>query len=892
MRSRKPGNSDHRPPGWAQRFIEWYCKPQLAEDLIGDLNEYFERNLKNKGPLRAKLIYIIDAVKFFRPYTVRAPKLLNLLFNWIMIGSYVKTSVRNVTRNKLFSTINIVGLAISMSVGLLLIAFEHDMLSYDRFNEKGKRIYRITSNAKYKSGHREKFATTSLKAGELIRERVSGLEETVNVRGEFAGDAKVADLVVPLTGLYADPSMLRIFTLPMLSGDAATALSRPYSIVLTETSAKKLFGSDDAIGKSIHIDTLDYEVTGILKDVPFFSHIQFESLVSYSSIESRIEKDPGLTKWSTVWQRNYIYLLLPEGSNKMDIQKQLDGICAAENMHDVEAEIQLSLLPLYDIVLGEELGHSIGPVMPGIVIWIIGGLALIVILSACFNYTNLSIARSMRRFKEIGLRKVIGARRSQVRLQFLSEAVIVSFVALLFSFVLFIILRPQFIGIAPELLKMVRLEITLPMALTFVVFAMSVGIVAGFLPALFFAKVNVINALRDASSVKIFRGLSFRRVLVVVQYTFTLIFITSTIIGYIQYRKILAFDLGFNTANILNIELEGNKPDELISKLKAIPEVVGISQSKIITSVGNAWGGFVKFKDSRDSSLVFNNIVDENYIPVHGYSLVAGQNFITRPVTEEATSEVIVNEKMLRLLNIANGDPQRAVGEEIFMNNHLLNKKFTIVGVIKDFHYGKLDEAIKPVVFTYLTPDAYIRQDRRDGVVNVRIETKDPVETLARIQSAWKSIDPVHPFNAEFYDDAIEDAYSELSAMIKVIGFLSFVAISIASLGLFGMVVFTTETRLKEMSIRKVLGASSSDLVMILSRGFMVMLAIAAVIALPVTWLFFQTMVLTRFPYHDPIGTWELFGGLLAVLTIAIIMIGSQAIGAAHRNPSDVLKCE
>ena len=253
---------------------------------------------------------------------------------------------------------------------------------------------------------------------------------------------------------------------------------------------------------------------------------------------------------------------------------------------------------------------------------------------------------------------------------------------------------------------------------------------------MFFAKVNVINALRDASAVKIFRGLSFRRVLVVVQYTFTLIFITSTVIGYIQYKKILAFDLGFNTSNILNIELEGNNPGELISKLKAIPEVAGVSQSKIITSVGNAWGGFVKFKDSRDSSLVFTNIVDENYIPVHGYKLIAGQNFITRPLTEEATSEVIVNEKMLRLLNIANGDPQKAVGEEIFMNNHLLNKKFTIVGVIKDFHYGKLDETIKPVVFTYLTPDAYIRQNRRDGLVNVRIDTQDPIEAMAKIQNA------------------------------------------------------------------------------------------------------------------------------------------------------------
>ena len=881
-------DNNHQPPKWAQRFVEWYCKPKLAEDLVGDLNEYFARNVELMGPRRAKLIYIIDAFKFFRTYTVRAPKFVNLLINRIMIGSYIKTSVRNVTRNKLFSTINIVGLAIGMSIGLLLIAFAHDLLSYDRFNEKGSRIYRITSHAKFRQGYSDKFASTSVKIGKLIQEKVPGVEETTMMRTEFSGDANINGNVVPFTGIYAEPSMLRMFTLPMLKGDVATALDEPYSIVLTETSAKKLFGAEDAFGQTIHFDSLDYLVTGILKDVPFFSHIQFESLISFSTIEPRIAKDQDLLKWENVWQRNYVYLSLPENSSASDIQAQIDAICAGENKTDGEAEVHLTLLPLYDIMLGEALSNSIGPVMPGIVLWVISGLALVVILSACFNYTNLSIARSMRRYKEVGLRKVIGAGKSQVRQQFLAEAVIISLVALLLSFGMFLLLRPQFISIAPELLKMVKLEITMPMTLTFIAFSMAVGIVAGFLPAIFFSKVSVSHALRDVSSVKIFKGLSFRRALVVVQYTLTLIFITSTIIGYIQYKKILAFDLGFNTENILNISLQKNKPEALINKLKAMPEVSGISQSRLLTSVGNAWGGFVKYKDFRDSALVFLNIVDENYIPLHGYKLIAGQNFITRPATKDATSELIVNEKTLRQFNIANGDPEKAIGEEILLNN----KKLTIVGVMKDFHYGKLDENILPVVLTYLTPDAFLTRDGRDGLVNVRLNTSDLIGTMAKIREVWKSVDPVHPFEARFYEDSIEDAYSELSAMIKVIGFLSFIAISIASLGLFGMVVFTTETRLKEISIRKVLGATSGNLVFLLSRGFVVLLAISALIALPITYLFFESVVLTNFPFHDPIGIGELFGGLLAVLAIAFIMIGSQTISAAQSNPAEILKGE
>jgi ABC-type antimicrobial peptide transport system permease subunit len=810
-----------------------------------------------------------------------------------MIGSHIKTSVRNITRNKLFSAINIIGLAIGMSVGLLLIAFVHDLLSYDKFNEKGSRIYRITSHAKFKDGGSDKFASASVKIGKLIQEKVAGVEEIAMIRTEFSADANINGNVVPFTGIYAEPSMLRIFTLPMLKGDAITALNKPNSIILTETSAKKLFGAGDAFGKTIHVNNLDYMVTGVMKDLPFFSHLQFESLISFSTIEPEIVKDQDRLKWKNVWQENYIYLLLPKDSNT-SVQAQIEAICAEENKADNEAEIHLSLLPLHDIVLGEELSNSIGPVMPGIVLWIISGLALVVVLSACFNYTNLSIARSIRRYKEIGLRKVIGAGRGQVRQQFLAEAVIVSFVALLLSFGMFLVLRPQFISIAPELLKMVKLEITMPMILTFIAFSMAVGIVAGFIPAIFFAKVIIIHALKDVSSVKVFKGLSFRRALVIVQYTLTLIFITSTVIGYVQYKNILAFDLGFNSENILNISLQKNKPEALINKLKAMPEVSGVSQSRLLTSVGNAWGGFVKYKGLPDSALVLLNIVDENYIPVHGYKLIAGENFITRPITEDATSELIVNEKMLKQFNIGNGDPEKAIGEEISLKTGMEAnyRTLTIVGVMKDFHYGKLDSKIEPVVFTYLTPDAFLTRDARDGLVNVRVNTSDPMESMAKIQEVWRSIDPVHPFEGEFYNDSIEAAYNELSAMIKVIGFLSLIAISIASLGLLGMVVFTTETRLKEMSIRKVLGATSGSLVFLLGRGFVVLLAISALIALPTTYLFFERVVLTNFPFHEPIGIGELFGGLLAVLTIAFSMIGSQTMRAAQSNPADILKSE
>ncbi len=804
-----------------------------------------------------------------------------------MIGSYFKTSARNVMRNKLFSSINIVGLAISMSVGLLLIAFVLDLRAYDRFHAHGERIYRIT-NVLTSNREQSKFASTSLKTGKLIREKVSGVEEVAIVRSDFSQDARVGDKVLTVKGLWAEPSLLKVFTFPLLEGNPDRALSDPYSIVLTETAARKLFGNEPALGKAITFDTLEYQVTGVMQDVPFFSHLDFEALVSLSTAGQLNRNNKDFDNWTSMGS-NYVYLLLPPAADLALIGSQLDAIAREENRAGVNPTIRLELLPLFEIVVGENLRDMRGSVrrhMPPVVLWILGGLALVVILSACFNYTNLSIARGLRRFKEVGLRKAIGAGKGQIRQQFLAEAILISLAALLLSFFLFLALRTQLISLAPEMQRTVKLELTPAMVAAFIVFSVTVGVMAGFMPAIFFSKVSAIHALKNVSSVKGYQHVTLRRALVVIQYTFTLIFITTTAIGYVQYKNILAFDLGFNTANILNINMQGNKPDALLKELGEVPEVTALSRSFIITGVGNAWGGYMKYKDSRDSALVLTNHVDANYLPLHEHKLIAGGNFIARPTTAKAVSEVIVNEQVLKRLNIAANDPAKAIGEEITFSNVQGNgRRMTIVGVMQDFHYGKVDNLIEPVAFMHWTPE-----DR--AIINVKIQSADLPATRARIESVWKKIDPVHPFEAQFYDQTIEEAYSEFSSMIKIIGFLSFLAISIASMGLFGMVVFTTETRLKEISIRKVMGASSGNLVFLLSRGFLLLLSVSALIALPVTYFFFKNVVLTHFPYHTPVQLAELFVGLLAVLLIAILMIGSQTMKAAGRNPAQVLKTE
>jgi ABC-type antimicrobial peptide transport system permease subunit len=869
------------PPAWAVRLLSWYCRSELVEDLEGDLNEYFERNVKSKGVRRARIIYSLDVIKFLRPYTLRKPELFNLLSHMVMINSYIKISRRSILRNKLFSSINIVGLAISMAVGLLLLGLLSDMNKYDKFHENHARIYRVISKYKYLDQEESDFASTSLQAGKSIQESIPGIEKTAILYREFAGDMKSGEKTVPLSGLWANESFFDVFTFPMMSGDPSTALKNPFSIVLTEKSAINLFGSVDVLGKTIlrPRDNGDKEfiVTGVIKDVPLFSHMKFDMLASLSTREVTEKDNKSDMAWNNIWS-GYVYLLLPEEADLQNLQTNLNTISVKENQNVKNTTIKLSLQPMSEIALGEELNNSIGHVMGSSNVWMIGVLSVIVILSACFNYTNLSIARSMRRSREVGIRKVVGARRSHVVGQFIVEAVMISLCALVFSFMLFVLLKPYFLSLNNQYSEMLMLDISPKAILYFILLAVGVGIAAGFFPAVFFARVNAIQVLKNISAVRGFRNVTMRKALIVAQFTISLMFIAATIIGYKHYKQVLAFDLGFDTENVLNIRMFGNNAGLLKKELAEMPEVKGLSTSSMVTSLGGYWGTNMKYTNPQDSTFVTYNFIDEHYLPLHGHKLLAGRNF--RGKGENAKeSEVIVNEKVLKRFNIANQDPSEAIGQIV-----TVGVKMQIIGVVKDFQYGKsIDNEIKEFVFRYSPKAEYI---------NVKVISMDWPATLAKIETAWKKIDNVHPLEATFYDKQIESSYKDFSSRIKVIGSLSFLAICIASIGLLGMVVFTTETRLKEISIRKVMGASEGSLIYLLSKGFLLLLVLAAFIALPFTHFFFAKYVLDEYANNAPIAWNELFIGVIGVMVIALMMIGSHTLKAARSNPAEVLKNE
>jgi ABC-type antimicrobial peptide transport system permease subunit len=873
------------PPRWASRLLQWYCKPALLEDLQGDLNEYFQRNIRMKGLFRARVIYIVDVLKFFRLYTVRKPEFLNLLIHWIMIGSYIRTSGRSIVRHKLFSAINIVGLAISMSVGLLMIGMITDLSSYDRFHEKHDRIFRVLSLYKFEGqSNNEWQATTSLKAAKEIRESFSGIEDVAILKRDFRGDLSVDDKTVPLSGLWANESFFNVFSFELIQGNPGAALKAPFSVVLTETSARKLFGDTNAMGKVVTLplgdDKRQYTVSGVVKDPPVFSHMKFDMLGSLSTREIIAAKDEHEMRWDNVWH-TWAYVLLPDKQDLQELQKNLDRLTNREEKTVAKTRIEFRLQPVTDIITGEGLSNQIGTTMGSTVIWIFTGLALVVVLCAGLNYTNLSIARTIRRSREVGIRKTIGAQRSHVVNQFITESVMISLLALLLGFGMFVLLKPHFLNLEGSMRELLALDLSPELILLFLAFAVVVGISAGIFPALFFARINPVKVLKNLSAVPVFKGVTLRKGLVVFQYCISIMAISTTFILHKQYNHFIAYDLGFTTENILNIRLQGNKAELVKKELAEMPEVTGVSQSLIVTSIGYFYGTLMKNpSDPLDSAGVNYNFIDENYLPLHEHKLLAGQNFKAKPAGHPE-SEVIVNEAVLKRFNIADQKPEKAIGQVIRLDG----KDLTIIGVMRDFQYGRANnQPGTRVVMRYRPAEAQY--------LNVKILSSDWPKTRAKIEAIWKKFDRVHPLDAKFYDDQIEANFEGMKASMNLASFLAFLVICISSIGLLGMVVYSTETRVREVSIRKVFGATEAGLLYILSRGFLLLLLISAAIALPVTYLFFDQVLLPGIANHAPLEFFELSAGVVIVILVALVMITTQTIKVARANPAEILKTD
>ena len=871
------------PPRLAQKLFDWICTDAFVEDMRGDMDELFYVNTSRMSPVRAKLKYWLQVLSLITSYAVKKRKPSSQYFtsngnSLDMLKSYFIIASRSLAKHKFFTVINVLGLAVGMSISLMFIASITFVTTYDNFHANGDRIYRMISKTNF--GGKE-FATTPLPLAEQLNNEYPGIEKVIRIDNSLSGEAEFNNKQIPMAGFFVDADFLNVFTFPMKNGNASSALVKPSNLDITEAGAERMFGLEDPIGKVIKLEKYgEFEITGLLKNPPKNSHLQFEILVPFQALEN-FERHQGFVPTDKRWTNlnMYTYLLMPDGFSEDD----LNGITAftnkiAKTVYPEESEFKATfkLQSLDDIAPGPDLAYEIGPVwdVPSFIFF--GVLTLLILLPACFNYANISISRALKRSKEIGLRKVVGGQRQQIFFQFILETVIVTLLALGLSFVIFTVARGEFTSmmVASEFLDLTPKTITI---FYFVGFAILVGLVAGAVPAIYFSKLNPVQALKSKSSSKASTGSFLRKSLVVVQFALSLGFIMAVAITARQHVATLNYNFGFTKENIVDIDLQGVDPNIFRSEFSKLSSIQTISMSSGVVGVSGPMGTWIQKPEGKDSVEIMQMSIDANYLANLNLKLVAGKSFHDQQETRERF--VIVNEEFLKKLGISNAA-------------EALDKSYTfpdvgelrIIGVVKDFYYSDFRVPIQSFVF---------RHDQgKFNYANVKIISTDMHTTFSEMEAAWKAIAGEKKFEARFFDDEIEEAYSIYYSMIKISGFLGMLAITISCLGLLGMVVYATETRTKEIGVRKVMGASTRTIAVLLSKDYVKLMLIAVVIATPLTYLIFDLLLFGSEQYPIGMGALEIVASILLMLILGVSTILSQTVKAAKANPVDTLRYE
>lgn len=806
-----------------------------------------------------------------------------------MLRNYVLVAIRNLTKHRFFSIINIFGLAISMSVCLGLIMLVADQFEYDRHNSKRDRIYRITTDYVNSDGSSaiNPYATTPLPVGPALVNEFTGVEKSVRIRRGF-GNGWIEfdqDLSIPLGGFFVDPEMLDVFELELQYGDPSTALRDPYSVVLTRKAADKLFKKENPLGEVIKVGKVgDYTVTGILKEKPVKSHIVYEALASFSTIESLqasntfAESDNGWGNFTAGW----VYILRNPDATIDQLQSNLDELAKIHRPDNGTSNEQRSykfgLQPITAITPGPFINNPIGPFMPMLFVYFFGGLALIVMITSCFNYTNLSIARSLSRAKEIGVRKVNGANRFQIFTQFITEAVILSLVALGCALLLLIIVKPFLLNLTFARILKWDLQISTEVYIAFIAFSLFVGLMAGFFPAVFLSRFEPIRVLKKIGSVKLFSRLTLRKSLLVFQFSLSLIFIISVLVVHNQLALFMHKDHGFDMSNKFVVKLNSTSYQNLKRELEQYSTIINAAGASHLPAAGMVRAdGYKRNLADTDFITLDYYDVDENYLDNMGIELVAGKNF-DASAGERNRNRLLLNEQALKKLAISN--PHDAIGEIIFDAD---SSEYSIIGVVRDYNHEILISQIGPMALRY-RPESF-------SVVQVQF-AGDRVRAGADIEKAWTKVNPAQKIEYNDFEAEVRGFYKTVFGDFEVIiGVISFMAIAISCLGLLGMATYAIETRMKEIAIRKALGSTDRALIMLLSKGFLVLLLIAIAVAAPAAW-FINNLWLELIAYRTEVSFGVIGLAAMVVLTLAIVTIGSQTLRATYSSPVTNLKNE
>lgn len=870
----------------AERFFRWYCHPDFYEDIKGDLDELYLREEAQAYFLGPEFWFALEVVKLFRPSLIRPLTAINHSNHLDMFKNYLKIGLRNLVKYKSYAAIHILGLALGLASFLLINEYTSFERSYDQFHEKPDQLYRLTTDNIVGGKMAVRDAMSFAPSGKALMDELPEiLSYTVTYKRGSTIFKKGTDLVDEQMVLAVDSNFLNLFNYPVIAGNADELLIAPYTLVLTASKAKKYFGDSDPIGQRIEVlggFNRPFEVVGVIEDIPDNTHYSFDLLISLKSMQERVTRD----NWNGY--NYYTYLRLAPGTDIAQLDEKLKPL--SKKFLGEESKLVFNLQPITDIHLHSDFTFE--PEIHGSAkaVNFLAIISIFILLIAWVNYVNLSTARAVDRAQEVGLRKVVGAKKRQLIGQFLVESLLINFFGAIAALALAEILLPHFNFLVGKTVMTSAWSNVGFLQKLFFFFILGTFL-SGFYPALVLSSFKPIGVLKGTFS-RSKHGTLLRKALVVVQFAASLILIANTIIVYQQVKYMTNKDLGIDIDRVIGFQNPAYSNEEQhYSKFMAFEEeLMRLPQVENVGNISNLPGGGssdvssssggVKIvgKTDRHESTIYIVAIDETLQDVLDVAVLAGRNF--RKDMASDSNAVMVNETFLKQFNVT--DYESMINEKIQLGRNPENEMYKIVGVFRDYNRTTLKNSVEPTVFFY--------EELLDNTV-VRLEAGDPTEGIKGVEATWRKFFPNSPFSYAFVDSRFEKLYVEDKKFGLLFGNFSILAIIVASLGLLGLASFLAIQRTKEVGVRKVLGASTGNIIMLFFKDFIYLLGIAVVIGVPLVYLSMSGW-LSNYAYRIDFPWWSMVVACLIIGLFAFVTVGLQTYRVAVLDPAKTIRHE
>ena len=885
----------HQPPRIAERFLEWFCDDSYLEDLQGDLYEYYHRRVESSGVFMASFVFFLDVLKNFKPYLFRKRSTFYHRANQMsMFRNDLKMITRNLRKHKMYAAINITGLALGITGAIFIWDFLRHETSFENFHQNRDNIYRITAEFMGEGYYVHWARTPQDWVNDLVAE-LPEVQHQIRFQNYYPRVIKVGNKSFKEEHAFStDSNVFKVFSFPLIHGDPASALTEPFSVVLTEKLSMKYFQDRNPLGEIIQIvnqgdsSLENYRVTGVMADLPSNTHLPVNLLTSFRNVEDRVG-------WA------YDYLHITPGTNLEQLKQKFPDLIAKYRDPDATGQSNLHLQAIKDIHLNSHLAREIIPNGDIFYVKIFAAVGLFLLMMAIINFTNLSTAKSLERTREVGIRKILGSNQSALFQYFMLEAVFYTLVATVSALAMVSLLSPYYREISG-----IELSID-PSLYLFILDLIAVtGFFSGIYPALKMSGFRPLLALKGVESAnRAASHFSLKRGLVIIQFIISLVIISSTLITWEQFDFIKEKNLGFDTEQVLAItnspQSAQDEYENFRQEVLKIPGIKDITANMEVPSREIRDTGTTTYPGlNEDQEVVMDiQVADSNYIDFMGMKLLSGRNFSPsirgrdRPPQEASVEEIysvvnnarreyVINETAVKMLGATS--PEEVVGKTFSWANGSLNlQPGPIVGVVQDSHQETLHNRVDPLVLIH--EPIFLR------TFLIKLETDQVSQSLVGIEDVWKEMFPDFPLESAFVDDLYDQLYQSEQRQKRILSLFSYVVIFITLLGLLGLVSFMVQKRLKELAIRKILGASRSSILVLFGGGFMIQALVALIIAAPTSFYFMQEW-LNSFAYRISITGWEFFLSFSTLMVLVGMIILIQVGRSANLNPAETLRCE